>query len=498
MQFLHGKSSGGIGWKSAILWAIIAASAFHLASKFSALRFVNVLLYFGLIQLARIGTKRKAFYTGVAVGWLIFVPQLGFFWTIFGRTAVILWTVLAFWIGLFVLLIHSARKEFGWGVALLLAPLFWLGLEYFRSELYYLRFSWVNAGICYSEVPWSPMIQQLGVYGVGFALAVIAAIGARMGLTFGVAILAILIPVLTLLDNQFTNHKPNNSNKKSVQAAGIQIEFPAELEVPELLDAALRKHPRTELFMLSEYAFDGPITKRVQQWCKKNGRYLIAGGKEMSGASNFYDTAFVIGPSGEVIFQQAKCVPIQFFQDGHPAREQKVWYSPWGKIGICICYDLSYARVTDELVKQGAQALFVPTMDIVEWGAHQHELHARVGPVRASEYGLPIFRLSSSGISQIINDRGIVEAFGGFPEQGKVISGEIVFSEKGKLPWDRHVAPLASAFTGICSVWMLLRSWFHQQGRNSDGKNQINTVDRANRPPLSALLFSKRRARRNT
>ena len=93
-------------------------------------------------------------------------------------------------------------------------------------------------------------------------------------------------------------------------------------------------------------------------------------------------------------------MPIQFFKDGLPAREQRLWDSPWGKIGLCICYDLSYARVTDRLVRLGAQAMIVPTMDVVDWGQREHELHARVAPIRSAEYGIPIFRVASSGISQ--------------------------------------------------------------------------------------------------
>ncbi len=46
------------------------------------------------------------------------------------------------------------------------------------------------------------------------------------------------------------------------------------------------------------------------------------------------------------VFKQAKSVPIEFFQDGRPAAEQRLWHSPWGNLGICICYDLSYSRVT--------------------------------------------------------------------------------------------------------------------------------------------------------
>ena len=83
----------------------------------------------------------------------------------------------------------------------------------------------------------------------------------------------------------------------------------------------------------------------------------------------------MINPEGRVEFKQAKSVPVQFFVDGMPAKSQAVWESPWGKIGICICYDLSYSRVTDRLIRQGARALIVPTMDMIAWGGHEHELH---------------------------------------------------------------------------------------------------------------------------
>src|SRR5208282_1820567 len=124
-----------------------------------------------------------------------------------------------------------------------------------------------------------------------------------------------------------------------------------------------------------------------------------------------------------------------------PALKQEVWDSPWGKIGICICYDLSYARVTDRLVRKSAQLLIVPTMDVEDWGRHEHELHALVAPVRAAEYGLPIFRLASSGISQAVDGGGRVMAQASFPGIGDVVSAELRLPARGSLPLDRFLAP---------------------------------------------------------
>jgi len=171
----------------------------------------------------------------------------------------------------------------------------------------------------------------------------------------------------------------------------------------------------------------------------------------------FYDTAFVISPSGEIVFHQAKSVPIQFFNDGLPALEQTVWQSPWGKIGICICYDLSYTRVTDRLVRMGAEMLIVPTMDVTDWGKRQHELHARMGPIRAAEYHLPVVRVASSGISQAIDLTGKIMASAPYPGQGAVLSATLNFSKSTRLPLDRWLAPLSAVLTGIWLVGVTLR-----------------------------------------
>ncbi|MEO6181812.1 MAG: carbon-nitrogen hydrolase family protein, partial [Verrucomicrobiota bacterium] len=196
-----------------------------------------------------------------------------------------------------------------------------------------------------------------------------------------------------------------------------------------------------------------------KQWCRKNQKYLIAGGKDLLPNEKYFNTAFVVDPQGEIIFRQVKSVPIQFFKDGLPATEQKLWNSPWGKIGICICYDLSYRRVVDELVRQGAQAIIVPTMDVADWGEHQHELHGRVAPTRAAEYGIPIFRVCSSGISQLVNSQGRVELSAPFPGDEAMLGGKLNMSEKGHLPLDHWLAPFSSILTGILTLWLGVASF---------------------------------------
>jgi predicted amidohydrolase len=235
------------------------------------------------------------------------------------------------------------------------------------------------------------------------------------------------------------------------------MEFPSEAEVLDRLNLLAHSHPETDLMVLSEYTFTEPVPEKVRQWCRDHHHYLVVGGTAPAPNNNFFDTAFVIGPNGEEVFRQGKAVPIQFLKDGLPALEQRVWDSPWGKIGFCVCYDLSYTRVTDRLVKLGAQALVVPTMDVVDWGLAQHRLHARVAPVRAAEYGIPIFRLASSGISQLVECSGQVSAAASCPGEGSVLNGTLVLGPPGHMPFDRWLAPFATAATVLLLGWFLTR-----------------------------------------
>ena len=148
---------------------------------------------------------------------------------------------------------------------------------------------------------------------------------------------------------------------------------------------------------MSEYTVNGPLPDKIKQWCQKNHRYLVIGAKDPVSDSDYFNTAFVIGPTGETIFKQAKSVPIQFFKDGLPAKEAKIMGLALGQNWpLHLLRFKLHARDGINLVGMGAQAIIVPTMDVVDWGRHQHGgCDARVAPTRAAEYGVPIFRLAA-------------------------------------------------------------------------------------------------------
>ena len=455
-----------LSWKKSFAWLALAVVCFQIAyCAFIRFPMAGLLIFgyaFGLVKLANQPSVRRAFYFGLATGFICAAPQLFFFWKIFSVAAVVLWIVFAFWIALFTAIVCGCIRRWGKAVAVCLIPFIWTGLEYFRSELYYLKFSWLNIGSVFPNSQLAPYLS-FGMYGVGFLVVASAAVLSGMKPFKRPLVDVFVTSLLVLTTVAFFIHyvaigRFENPNPP-LSIVGIQMEFPPASILPKALDKALKKNPDAQIFVLSEYTLEGGVPDSLKKWCQDHSRFLVVGGKDFVTNDIYYNTAFVVGTNGEVIFKQAKSVPIQFFHDGLPAPQQDIWQSPWGKIGICICYDLSYTRVTDALVKQGAQLLIVPTMDVEEWGRHEHQLHSRIAPARAAEYGIPIFRLASSGISQAVAGEGYVVAQTTFPGNASILSAKLRLPNSGALPLDRWLAPGCVGITALIIATLLFLTW---------------------------------------
>jgi apolipoprotein N-acyltransferase len=460
---------GGRTWTPVLLGAV---ACFHAAFLNPPMSVLMLGFLGGLFLLRRLPTARMAFYVSLGLGVACYAPHLGFLWNIFGPAAIPLWLILPFWLAAFSLTLWQVEHRLGTSWSLALSPVIWAGIEYFRCEVWWLRFSWLSAG---SVLPDTLPLLDLGVFGAGIALFGLAATLVRIaerGFRSGyLAVLGVLvgIGVLLVVDTMLRPRIDKPEPHRPVAVAGLQLEFPSMTELMEALDRTIRERPSVELIVLPEYTFEGEPPEVVRNWCRLHTRWLVAGGKEFltstpgNGASSsrallrptqapdqdsgaaFRNTAFVVGTNGEVVFTQAKSQPIQFFNDGLPAESQRLWNSPWGPIGIGICYDASYRRVSDELVRQGARALLFPTMDVEQWGAYEHGLNARQARLRATEYRLPVLRVASSGPSQLISARGGLERTTTIPGQGEIVAGTLYLREKpNPRPLDHWIAPLCT------------------------------------------------------
>jgi apolipoprotein N-acyltransferase len=396
-----------------------------------------------LFALTRFGSVRRGFYYGMFVGMACSAIQLSFFMEIFSLGALALWAILGLWVGAFLAMARAARRKFPrfWKASV---PFLWIGLEYTRSELYPLRFSWLTPGMALNHSDWIGL-AGMGFYGVGFIVLVALSL-VVIQIKWQLRVTGVLLVALAgFIVGMKQPAKATESTSPFV--AGVQFEFANKNQVLKGLNRLLEKYPKTQIAVLSENSFTGTVPETVRNWCDANDVFLVAGGKEEfgEGPNDFRNTVFVIDDTGQIVHKQVKSVPIQFFQDGEPAKAQRVWHSPWGKIGIAICYDLSYSLVIDRFVSEGAQALIVPTMDVEDWGAYQHSLHAKIPYVRAREYGIPIFRVASSGISQLVTAEGQAVSSAPCPGPGKMLGGYMEMSNSGSIPLLRWIAKLSVA-----------------------------------------------------
>jgi apolipoprotein N-acyltransferase len=75
--------------------------------------------------------------------------------------------------------------------------------------------------------------------------------------------------------------------------------------------------------------------------------------------------------------------------------------------------------------------------------------------MRAAEYGLPVFRLCSSGISQFVGQNGRVISTAPFPGQGEMLSAEMELPLHGRMPLDRPLAELSVVIAAALVLFLL-------------------------------------------
>src|SRR5262245_38643462 len=222
-RFVAAGADGTLNWQGRLFWLGVASASFHLAYVMPGGAFLMGVYVFGLFQLLRQKTRFQTMNTGWALSFLVYAPHLSFFWTIVGPAAAALWLVLGFWLGLFLALVRFVRAKVGHGAAALAAPFLWTGLEYFRSELYYLRFSWLNVGYAFAWADGWARFAWLGVYGVGaFLMAVAAGIAQlppRRGWLVGLGAL-LMLALLTNLPRRIESQ----AGGRTLRVAGMQLE----------------------------------------------------------------------------------------------------------------------------------------------------------------------------------------------------------------------------------------------------------------------------------
>lgn len=187
---------------------------------------------------------------------------------------------------------------------------------------------------------------------------------------------------------------------------------------------------RAELAVVS--GLGGEILAAMREVAMRHGLWLCPGSLPVREAGRVINRAPLISPAGETAFQD-KRVMTRFEAEAWgvaPGAPPSVFATPWGLIGIAICYDLEFPPLVRAQVEAGAFLILAPSCTDTMAGFNRVRLSARA---RALENQCYVAVAPTVGeapwLASLDANRGRAAVFGpvdrGFPEDGVLVQGAL-------------------------------------------------------------------------
>ena len=116
-----------------------------------------------------------------------------------------------------------------------------------------------------------------------------------------------------------------------------------------------------ELLRAAAEPLDGPVVTAALRYTRETGTYLTFGFCERED-DRIYNAAVLVGPNGLLLHYRKLHLfgaEKRFFTPGD--RGLPVVETPFGVVGVCICYDLRFVEVVRALTLRGAVLVCAPT-----------------------------------------------------------------------------------------------------------------------------------------
>jgi apolipoprotein N-acyltransferase len=294
----------------------------------------------------------------------------------------------------------------------LVAAVTWTAVEYFRSELFWLKFGWMGLGYAVVNFPVPAAgAAAVGAYGVTFIIVAMgAALAApardrRAGRRRSAGILGVWILLCLLPSPAPVPARP--LTVRLVQATSDDEDTLFALSRPS--------GGPIDVLVWPEYSFTSdpreyaPLWAKLEQAPRENGCFFIFGAKDQwdpRDEAAFRNTAFVLDPEGRLVGQHVKNHTVHFVRDGVPGKEARAIDTTLGRLGVAICFDMDYPDVARRLAADGAELFLVPNMDPLEWGPMQRAQHRLMFQMRAVECGRWLARADVAGGTSIVAPNG--------------------------------------------------------------------------------------------
>jgi predicted amidohydrolase len=193
---------------------------------------------------------------------------------------------------------------------------------------------------------------------------------------------------------------------------------------------------------------DGEIVRALRNWAREYGVWLLGGTfpEAIEGEERVYNTSVMLSPQGEEVarYRKIHLFDVSLGEDGSdsyreslhfaPGSEVVVAQTPFGGVGLSICYDLRFPELYRAHVDQGARWIVVPSAFTRETGRDHWEVLLRARAIESQAWVLAPAQCgqhgpdrASYGRSLVIDPWGLVLARAG--DQPKVLIADCPESE---------------------------------------------------------------------
>ncbi|HGY5247137.1 TPA: carbon-nitrogen hydrolase family protein [Aeromonas salmonicida subsp. pectinolytica] len=165
-------------------------------------------------------------------------------------------------------------------------------------------------------------------------------------------------------------HWQDNREQIAAELAALPAERPLLVLLPE--NFALFGE-RQGYLDGAERIGEGPIQQQLAAWAKEYGIWLVAGAMPttIAGSDHIHTSSLVFDPAGELKghYHKIHLFDVDVADNQGRYRESETFSpgqdcvlidSPFGPLGLSICYDLRFPELYRQLARSGARVLLVP------------------------------------------------------------------------------------------------------------------------------------------
>lgn len=175
----------------------------------------------------------------------------------------------------------------------------------------------------------------------------------------------------------------------------------------------------------------GPVTDRLATVASQRSMWVLAGGVLEAAGARAHDSSVLLDPDGEVaaIYRKIHLFDVDLGASGGAFRESATFApgsevvvadTPFGGLGLSVCYDVRFPELYRELAIRGARMIAVPSAFTPTTGRDHWEVLLRARAIECQAYlvapaqcGQHAPDRSSYGRSMIVDPWGLVIARAG-------------------------------------------------------------------------------------